>query len=99
MKDEFTKYTFLQLFTDKNKREFYTTEQLNDKNKAIEDREDEDAEANKQFQRKRFDTTQLPLYAIIEPVGDDFKVVATYPLALIRDAEDFAAFLRNNAGP
>lgn len=98
VKQEFAKYTFLQLYTDTNKLEFYTTEQINDKNKAIEDRMIEDAEENKRFQRTRFDTQQLPLYAIIEPVGDDFKVIAKYPLAVIRDVGDFAGFLQRNAG-
>ena len=98
MKQEFAKYTFLQLYTDTNKLEFYTTEQIKDKEKPIEDRMIEDAEANKTFQRTRFDTSQLPLYAVIEPVGNDFKVVAKYRLAVITDAADFADFLKKNAG-
>ena len=99
VKDEFAKYVLLKLYTDTIPLEYYSKEQLIDTKKTIEDRQSDDVEAHKKFQKTRFDTTQLPLYAIIEPVGDDFKVVAKYPLAVIRNAGDFAAFLRINASP
>jgi hypothetical protein len=98
VKAEFAKYTLLKLYTDTVPLEYYSTEKIKDTKKIIEDRQTEDADANKEFQKKRFDTAQLPLYAIIEPAGEDFKVIATYPLAVIRDANDFAEFLRKNAG-
>lgn len=99
VKAEFAKYTLLKLYTDTVPLEYYTSDQIKDTKKAIEDRQTDDAEAHKQFQKTRFDTSQLPLYAIIEPVGDDFKVIATYPLAVIREESDFVAFLQKHATP
>jgi hypothetical protein len=98
VKAEFARFTLLKLYTDTVPLEYYSSEQIKDTKQAIEDRQTEDADANKQFQQKRFGTSQLPLYAIIEPVGDDFKVIAAYPLAVIREESDFVAFLQKHAG-
>lgn len=98
VKEQLDQFTRLKLYTDTVPLEYYTTEQIQDTKKAVEDRQTEDAEANKAFQLKRFDTTQLPLYAVIEPAGDDFKVIAKYREAVIPSESDFIDFLRKHSG-
>lgn len=94
IKTEFAKYTLLKQYTDTVPQEYYSIEKLKTLTLDIQE---EDAEKIKKFQKERFKDIQLPLYVIIEPEGDDFKEVARYPLSVIRDASDFANFLRKNA--
>jgi hypothetical protein len=59
----------------------------------VEKRED-DAEANKKFQKTVFKSEQLPLYALVKPVGEgEFEVVGVYQEGKITDAKAFADFL------
>ncbi|MBL8823919.1 MAG: hypothetical protein JNJ77_15135 [Planctomycetia bacterium] len=94
IKTEFAKYTLLKQYTDTVPLEYYPVEKLQ---ATTIDVQEADAEKIKKFQKERFKDIQLPLYVIIEPDGDDFREVARYPLSVIRDASDFANFLRKNA--
>lgn len=59
----------------------------------------EDAKKNLEFQKKEFDTEQLPLYAIVEPDGNGgFKKVAIYAEGKINNLDAFMSFLRDNIG-
>jgi hypothetical protein len=95
VKAEFVKYTLLKLYTDTVPQEYYSVEDL--KTLTI-DRQEDDAKANSEFQKERFNDVQLPLYVVVEPSEDDFKIVARYPLSVITDKDDFVRFLRSNAG-
>lgn len=94
IKTEFARYTLLKQYTDTVPLEYYPLEKIQS---VTVDVQEADAEKIKKFQKDRFKDIQLPLYVIIEPDGDDFKEVARYPLSVIRDASDFANFLRKNA--
>lgn len=94
IKTEFARYTLLKQYTDTVPLEYYPLDKIQS---VTVDVQEADAEKIKKFQKDRFKDIQLPLYVIIEPDGDDFKEVARYPLSVIRDASDFANFLRKNA--
>jgi hypothetical protein len=54
-----------------------------------------DALKNLAFQRERFNTEQLPLYVILQPLPDgSFKELARYEEGKINDIAGFAQFLR-----
>lgn len=93
MKAEFAKYTLLKLFTDTVPKEYYPPEKL----PVTTDQQYDDAEANKAFQRERFNTAELPLYVVIEPTETGFREVGRYAVGLIRDKEEFLRFLRDHA--
>ena len=95
MKAEFAKYTLLKQYTDVVPQDYYSVEDLKS---LSEDRKEEDAKANSKFQKERFNDVQLPLYVVIEPVGDDFKEVARYEYSVITDKDHFLKFLRDHAG-
>lgn len=59
----------------------------------IEKRED-DADANKKFQKTTFKSEQLPLYALVKPVAEgEFEIVDVYHEGKITDVKAFTEFL------
>jgi hypothetical protein len=55
-------------------------------------------EKHEAFMQREFKTTQLPLYAVVEPTGDGkFRKVAVYEEGKINNVDGFAEFLRKNA--
>jgi len=95
VKAAFEKYTLLKLYTDTVPFEFYPTDKL-DATTIVE--QENDGEANRLFQFRRFNTSELPFYVIVEPDGDDFKVIARNSVGLIRDKDEFLKYLRDNTG-
>jgi len=73
--DLMRKYELVQLYTDKVPPEFYPPD-VRDKLGNDASRLRDDAQVNLDFQKKAFDTEQLPLYVILDPVprGDDKKI-------------------------
>jgi hypothetical protein len=57
----------------------------------------QDAGRNLDFQKKQFNTEQLPLYVIIKPAaqGGDFQEISRYDEGKINDVSAFENFLRN----
>ncbi|MFT3879005.1 MAG: cytochrome c biogenesis protein CcdA [Gemmatales bacterium] len=92
---EFQKYTLLKLYTDVVPFEFYPTDKL-DATTPVE--QEKDGEANRLFEKNRFNTTELPFYVIVEPDGDDFKIIARNSVGLIRDKDEFLKYLKDNTG-
>ena len=90
-------YLLVQLFTDRVPDRLYPgkeRQKLSGTNRPIED-----AEKNLAFQRKRFNTAQLPLYAIGEPDGKGgFREVDRYSEGKINNVDEFVDFLRRNLG-
>ena len=57
----------------------------------------EGGERNYSLQKEMFKTAEIPLYAIIKPTGEGrYEVIDVRRPGLIRDVEEFVAFL---AGP
>jgi thiol-disulfide isomerase/thioredoxin len=55
------------------------------------DGEDKDSEQNRQLEQSKFQTTQIPLYALMDPDGN---VIAAFTKGLTRDTGEFLAFLQ-----
>lgn len=89
----FQSYHLVQMYTDTVPQEFYTTQ------KPTDERRDEEAFANLQFQRDVFGTEQLPLYVILEPFVEDgedkVKVRSIYDEGKINDVDAFIEFLKS----
>jgi thiol:disulfide interchange protein DsbD len=98
IKELFGRYTLVTLYTDQVPDEFYTEEER--KHFKGDDQQKADGKANFDLQSREFDNTQLPLYAILEPLpkpdrdGKKFKVVGAYTEGKINDPDAFAEFLR-----
>src|SRR5262249_49156196 len=95
--DLMRKYQLVQLYTDQVPIELYppdVRERIASDGRRLRD----DAKVNLEFQKKAFDTEQLPLYVILDPApnGDDKKiaVVGIYSEGKINDASTFAQFLK-----
>lgn len=95
VKDALNRYTLLKLYTDTVPLPYYPIDGLS--NVTI-DIQEKDAETNRVLEKTRFNTTELPFYAVIEPDGNDFKILARYSVGLIRDKDEFLKFLRENVG-
>jgi thiol:disulfide interchange protein DsbD len=80
------KYSLVQLYTDDVPGSFYSPAP------DIRDLHDEGT-ANGNFQDKAFGTSQLPLYAILQPTPTGAKVVSVYSEGKINNVEAFTAFL------
>jgi thiol:disulfide interchange protein DsbD len=95
--DLMRKYQLVQLYTDKVPPDFYPPE-VRDRIGSDGSRLREDAKVNLEFQKKAFDTEQLPLYVILDPApnGDEkrIEVVGIYSEGKINDAGAFAQFLK-----
>jgi hypothetical protein len=76
------RYTLVQLHTDRLPRDY-------------ESRSPTSKDENKAFQKEAFGDLQLPLYVIVEPLGNDkFREIARYREAKINNVAAFADFLR-----
>ena len=95
-----SEYALVQLYTDKVPNKYYSQEQRAQFGSSTA-RQRSDAEKNLQFQRKEFDTEQLPLYVILKPLPDrKYEVIARYDEGKINDENAFARFLSQPlAGP
>src|SRR5262249_28065924 len=69
IKDLLKQYSLLKLYTDKVPNRFYSPQEIAQFG-ASTSKQREDAEANLKFQRETFDTEQLPLYVILQPLPD-----------------------------
>jgi thiol:disulfide interchange protein len=83
------KYHLVQLYTDTVPGSLYD---------SIPDavRQDEDAQANRAFEKRIFGTTQLPLYVILkpEPGGKAVRVAEVYDEGKINNEAAFVEFLK-----
>lgn len=93
VKDLLKQYSLVALYTDVVPDKFYPPEiQAKFGNSTTKQRED--ADANLKFQREKFDTEQLPLYVILEPLpGGSYRVVNTYDEGRILNQSAFLEFL------
>ena len=82
IKELMNRYTLVQLHTDRVPRKYDGASPT-------------DADENKKFQQENFGDLQLPLYVIVEPLGNGkFKEVARYNEGKINNVAAFADFLR-----
>ena len=87
------KYQLVEMYTDKVPPNFYPSDASIDV-----DRLRDDADVNLAFQKKAFDTEQLPLYVILDPAPggnkNKIEVVGIYAEGKINDVAGFQQFLR-----
>jgi thiol:disulfide interchange protein DsbD len=82
------RYKVVQLYTDDVPQSFYPSPVTRDQRRS-------DAAKNLDFQKQQFQTEQLPLYVILEPLPDGkFRTVDKYDEGKINDIDGFAEFLR-----
>jgi cytochrome c biogenesis protein CcdA/thioredoxin-related protein len=83
------RYHLVQLYTDTVPGTYYDTV-------PSLARQEEDAQANLEFQRKRFGTEQLPLYVILrpQPGSKEVTVVGPYEEGKINNEAAFVEFLK-----
>lgn len=94
VKELFRRYTLVQLYTDVVPNELYPPEVRAQLGSGTA-RQRADAQANLKFQREHFDTEQLPLYVILQPLADGkFRELARYDEGKINDVAAFLDFLR-----
>jgi thiol:disulfide interchange protein DsbD len=87
------RYSLVQLYTDKVPNKYYSQEERTRFGNSTA-RQRADAAENLQFQRREFDTEQLPLYVILRPLADGkYEVRARYDEGKINDESAFARFL------
>ncbi len=92
VKELMKQYELVALYTDKVPDRLYPPK-VRAKLGNGAARQKEDAKKNLQFQRKQFDTEELPLYLILEPQGDGkYKELARYGGRII-DQGEFVDFL------
>lgn len=90
----FEPYLTVKLYTDTVPKLYYSAVLQGELTKTH--RQETDAEVNLNFQRKVFQTEQLPLYAILEPLPDGrIDVLGVYTEGRINNEAAFAEFLRN----
>ncbi|MCI0682264.1 MAG: hypothetical protein L0Y71_09180 [Gemmataceae bacterium] len=95
IKKLFEPYLMVKLYSDTVPREYYTASLQSELGKTSA-RQEADAFTNLRFQRKVFNTEQLPLYALLEPqVDGSIQVLSVYPEGRINNIAAFADFLRN----
>jgi thiol:disulfide interchange protein DsbD len=88
IRELFRKYQLVQMYTDVVPAEFYSSG-------TTDERREKDAAANLEFQKRKFEDEQLPLYVILEPQPDGrVLVVDRYDEGKINDVEKFTEFLR-----
>ncbi len=90
----FEPYLVVKLFSDTVPRRYYGEELQPELDKSSA-RQEKDADVNLHFQRKVFNTEQLPLYVVLEPQLDDsITVLGVYPEGRINNETAFTEFLR-----
>lgn len=92
-KELFASYHLVQIYTDVVPNHLYSR-RLRAKFGNSVARQEEDAEANRDFQEKAFGTEQLPLYVILEPLPNGRIEWRSYAEGKINNEEAFARFLR-----
>src|SRR5262249_47600800 len=89
----FEPFVVVKVFTDTVPKKYYADDA---KDLLKGNRQESDADVNLRFQKKVFDTEQLPLYVILEPqVDDSVRVVRVYDEGRINNEAAFAQFLRD----
>jgi thiol:disulfide interchange protein DsbD len=91
IRDLLKQYELVQLYTDTVPTQYVKDPSL---------REDF-AEINREFQQQKFNTLQLPLYVILQPLpdGQQTEVVGVYDEGKINDVARFAQFLKQPLEP
>jgi hypothetical protein len=85
IKQLFSQYELVQLYTDKVPTQFEPTT---------------GAAENRALQNERFGTAQLPLYVILKPTGNGgFQEVARYDEGKINNVQAFIQFLQKPLTP
>jgi hypothetical protein len=80
VKELFSKYTLVQLYTDKVPAYYQPTTS---------------AEENRKLLNDRFGTAQLPTYVILKPLGKgEYQEISRYEEGKINNVEAFLEFLR-----
>jgi thiol:disulfide interchange protein DsbD len=98
VKELLLKYVRVQLYTDVVPNKLYSEEELQQIGGSGA-KPKEEASNNRKFQSEKFNDTQLPLYVILQPLGDGkFKEVARYAEGKINNPGAFVAFLRKPLG-
>jgi thiol:disulfide interchange protein DsbD len=99
MKELLGKYKLVKFYTDTIPADFYAPAIRS--TLAASDRQADDAmEVNLPFQKAAFDTEQLPLYVILEPLADGtVKILSQWDEGKINDEKGFAEFLRKPYDP
>jgi thiol:disulfide interchange protein DsbD len=93
VRDLFKQYNLVQMFTDEVPAQFYSEN-------PTDGRRETEARANLAFQKRKFGTEQLPLYAILDPQSDGtVRVVAVYDEGKINNVENFISFLKGPVKP
>lgn len=88
IKGLFKPYKLVQMYTDEVPANFFTT-------RPTDQQRESEAQANLQFQKRKFGSEQLPLYVILEPLPDGkVQVVEAYKEGKINQVEQFADFLK-----
>lgn len=95
VKEVFDQYVLLKLYTDTVPLIYYPSDKLAN---ITLDIQEEDGKKNRLFENERFKTPELPFYAVIEPDGDDFKIIKKLSVGLIQDKAPFLKDLRDNVG-
>jgi thiol:disulfide interchange protein DsbD len=91
----FQPYELVQLYTDYVPNEFYSPELRARFGSDLTRQRDDAVEVNLPFQQALFNTSQLPLYVILEPRLDNTIVtLGVYPEGRILNEGAFAEFLR-----
>jgi thiol:disulfide interchange protein len=92
------KYTLVKLYTDRVPNKYYSLQELAQLGSGTA-RQKSDARANRNFQAEKFNDTQLPLYAILQPSGGGaFREIDRYAEGKINDPEGFVRFLQRPLG-
>lgn len=87
------KYELVKLYLDRVPNEFYSPDQLAKFGGTVQ-QQLKDAQANLELENNVFDSTQRPLYAVLEPTSDgSFHIRAKYEEGKISSAAKFAQFL------
>jgi thiol:disulfide interchange protein DsbD len=90
----FKQFELVKLYTDTIPLKYYSPE---DRTEIAKDdtRVSEDAKVNRLFEKSAFNSEQLPLYVILEPLPDGtIRVVGPYDEGRIMNVSAFAEFLR-----
>lgn len=94
IRDLLKQYALVKMYTDRVPNEYYPPGEAAQLGSGTE-KQREDALANLQFQREKFDTEQLPLYVILKPLaGGKYEEISRYDEGLINNVGAFAEFLR-----
>ena len=84
-----SRYVLVKLYIDYVPAEYYQRQ-------PTEQSRREDGLANMEFEKQYFNTSQEPLYVVLQPTGHaSFGLVGTYEGGLITDSGKFVSFLHN----